>query len=218
MRQRQIMFPEAAKYCEGILYLVPGKYVHEFYSSCAPSAYVELGHAPTLFRAKTGVAPEYEFGFYGSLSERRLKILKKLSTRMLNTPKAVRIVADFSTQEQRDEEMQRCKVILQIRKFDKMGLVSSSRCNTALHLGRPVVAEPHDLALSKPWNEVVQFTNSLEEFYATANTFRALWRWKWEEQYNKLRTMLTPDYCVGRAFREIGYDGQNFRGRQRVAA
>lgn len=200
---RQQTFAEAAKYCDAIFYLVPGQHVHEFYSQFAPSSYVELGFAPNLVRPQYITEPQYEFGFYGSLSDRRLKILKKLANRMLNTPNAVRIVADFSTQEQRDREMQNCKVVLQLRKFERMGLVSSSRCNTALHLGRPVIAESHDL--SKPWDEVVMFTKNIDEFIANCLVWRNLWRQLWSDQFSRFRTKMPPEYCVGRCFTETRF-------------
>lgn len=215
MRKRQILFAEAAPYFESILYLVPGKFVHDWYSQFAPSAYVELGYAPTLYRP-TWDEPEFEFGFYGSLSKRRLQILKKLTSRMYNYPKAVRIVADFATQLERDKEMRKCKIILQLRKFESMGLVSSSRCNTALHLGRPVICEPHQL--SKPWDEVVTFTNSMEEFFAVALVRRSTWKGLWADQFEKFRAKFSPDHCVGRALREVGFDGVRFPERERQVA
>ena len=151
MARRQEIFPEAAKHCDGILHLVPGENVTRWYSQFGvPAAYADLGYARTLVRPDA-VQPEFDFGFYGSLTPRRLKILKKLA-KMIGTQKAVKLVVDFETQDERDREMQRAKVIVQVRKFEEMGLVSSSRCATALSIGRPVVAEPHELA--KPWDEV----------------------------------------------------------------
>src|SRR5262249_43063308 len=148
MVYRQQTFPEAAKFCEGILHLVPGEHVTNWYGQFAPAAPIELGFAPTLVRINN-VEPDYEFGFYGSLTPRRHSILKRLAKRV-GKDKAVRLVVDFATQQERDDTMRRAKVIIQVRKFDSMGLVSSSRCNTALCLGRPVIAEPH--LLSKPWD------------------------------------------------------------------
>ncbi|MEK7749585.1 MAG: hypothetical protein AAB277_01250, partial [Planctomycetota bacterium] len=92
---------------------------------------------------KRTVSGEFRyFGFFGSLSRRRLKILKTLA-RYIGSEKAIRVVSDFPTQDERDAAMRSARVILQIRKYDEMGLVSSSRCNTALCNGRPVIAEPH---------------------------------------------------------------------------
>lgn len=200
MVRRQRDFPEVAKLFEGIFHLVPGEHVTKWYSQFAPTAYVELGYAPSLVR-NFGIEPEYEFGFYGSLTPRRMRILKKLANRV-NKLKAVKVVADFKTQEERDQQMSRAKVIIQIRKFEAMGLVSSSRCNTSLCIGRPVVAEPH--LLSKPWDEVVKFTNSLESFYAMAPTVAAMWKNIYRDQMDKFKTKFTPEICVGEPLRKIG--------------
>jgi len=200
MVRRQEMFPQAAKFCEGIICLVPGKHVTDWYGQWAPTAWTELGWAPTLVRY-TNHVPTHDFGFYGSLSTRRHKIVKRLAKRS-GSVKGVRLIADFPSQIERDNAMRDAKVIVQIRKFDQMGLVSSSRCNTALCLGRPVVAEPHDL--SKPWDEIVRFTDTIEQFYDTCLFVRSLWRDIHRQQMEAFRTKLSPENCVGRAFREIG--------------
>lgn len=201
MTMRQEMFPAIAPYLDGILHLVPGQHVTDWYGQFAPTAYVELGYAPTLVRRETQRDPPFAFGFYGSVSERRLKLLKKLAKRV-GLPKAVRVVADFKTQTERDAVMQEAKVIVQLRKFDAMGLVSSSRCNTALCLGRPVVAEPHDL--SKPWDEVIDFAEQKGDFVNLAMATLANWRSVHARQFGAFRAKFTPEYCVGRALTEIG--------------
>ncbi len=200
MVMRQEMFAKAMPYFEGILHLVPGDAVTRWYSQFKPAAYVELGHAPTLLR-KDGVEPDFDFGFFGTMSKRREKILKTLARR-IGTPKAVKIVSDFSSQGDRDRDMRRAKVIVQIRKHEEMGLVSSSRCNTALHLGRPVVAEPH--LLSKPWDQVVPFASSLESFYDHAILVRSMWRGIHASQMDKFKALMTPEACVGEPLRKIG--------------
>lgn len=201
MVRRQAMFPEAMKHFDGILHLVPGEHVTGWYSQFAPTAYVELGYAPSLIRKIDRIEPEYDFGFFGSLSNRRMKILKKLAKRM-GTEKAIKIVGDFATQDDRDRQMRRARVIVQIRKHEEMGLVSSSRCNTALSIGRPVVAEPH--ALSKPWDEIVRFSSTLESFYDTAMLVRSMWRPVHAQQLDAFKTKLPPEVCVGAPLRKIG--------------
>lgn len=201
MRERQATFPKMAPYLDGILHLVPGQHVTDWYSQFAPTAYVELGYAPSLVRQQVVYEPEFDFCFFGTLSQRRLRILKKLARR-IGTDKAVRVVHNFPSQTDRDKIAQNAKVIVQLRKIDQMGLVSSSRCNTALCNGRPVVAEPHDL--SKPWDEIVKFAPSEESFYDFAVGIRAAWRGVHAWQFDKFKTKLTPEYCVGRALREIG--------------
>ena len=197
---RMKIFPEAAKLSEGILHLVPGSHVTDWYAQFAPSAPAELGFAPDLMR-KFDRVPEYEFGFYGSRTRRRHKILKKLAD-MTGKEKAIRIVDNFKTQDERDREMQRAKVIVQIRKFEAMGLVSSSRCNTALCIGRPVIAEPHELV--KPWDEVISFPKTMEQFYMNAMIARAAWRGVYADQLAKFKTKMSPEFCVGEPLRRIG--------------
>lgn len=200
MIKRQENFPAAAKYAEGIIHLVPGKHVTDWYGQFAPTAWTELGYAPSLIRI-SNIEPKYPFGFYGSLTTRRLRILKQLSRHVQNA-NAVRIVMDFPDQIKRDAAMQEARVIIQLRKFDAMGLVSSSRCNTALCIGRPVIAEPHDL--SKPWDEIVTFTKTMDDFYNTCLMAQATWRGVHAAQMERFRQKLSPDECVGRALREIG--------------
>lgn len=201
MRMRQELFPQAAQYCEGILHLVPGKHVTDWYSQFAPAAQAELGYAPKLERADLQFRPDYEFGFYGSVTPRRKKLLKELAN-LSGSVKGVRVIGDFRSQAERDREMRRAKVIIQIRKFEEMGLVSSSRCNTALMIGRPVVAEPHDLV--KPWNEVIDFPDTKQQFLSQALFARASWYHLWRTQLERFKAKMSPAFCVGDPLRQIG--------------
>lgn len=209
MTKRQVDFAKVAPYLDGILHLVPGLRVTDWYSQHAPSAYVELGYASTLVRRDAVREPAYDFGFFGTLSRRRERLLKKLA-RVTGRPKAVRVVADMATQADRDLAMQDAKVIVQIRKFDEMGLVSSSRCNTALCLGRPVVAESHDIELMKPWGEVVKFAKTDEEFIDLALATRGAWRGVHAGQFEKFKERFTPQFCVGDALEKINLFGNRY--------
>lgn len=200
MVARQEAFHKAAPYLDAIWHLVPGDHVNSFFSQFAPTAYVELGFAKSLVRPQFIREPKFDFGFYGSASKRRMTILKRLA-KMTNKHNAIRVVADFATQDERDKAMQDAKVILQIRKFDEMGLVSSSRCCTALCLGRPVIAEPH--LLSHPWDTVVKFAKSLDEFYTMALMARPLWRGMYNDQMTKFMEKLSPINCLGEALTTI---------------
>jgi hypothetical protein len=201
MVQRQKIFPEAAKFFEAIFHLVPGEEVTRWYSQFAPSAYVELGYAPALVRPRESFQPDFDYGFYGTMSKRRVQILKRLQR---HTGGRINVIADFKTQVARDHEMRRCKVILQIRKQESMGLVSSSRCNTALCLGRPVVAEPHDLC--KPWDEVVWFSKTMDRFYDDCLMVKATWRGTWAAQFDRFKEKFPPERCVGDPMRAVGLD------------
>ena len=200
MVKRQRVFHQAAKYCEGILHLVPGEHVTKWYSQFAPSAPIELGFAPTLVR-QDHTEPDFDFGFFGFVSRRRAKILKRLSRVTLG---GVHVESTFATQEDRDRAMRRARVIVQVKKDDKLGFVSSSRCNTALHIGRPVVAEPH--ARSGPWDQVIKFSKTLDGFYNDCFMARSAWRGVYESQMDKFRKNLSPEFCVGRALKEINLD------------
>jgi len=199
MRWRQTNFPEAAKYFESILCLVPGQHVINWYSQWKPTAYIELGHAPTLLR-KSITEPTFDFGFFGSISQRRYQILKRLRKVYRN----ILIVHEFPSQEERDQAIQHCKVVLLLKKYDEMEVVSSSRCNTSLNLGRPVLAEPH--AHCKPWDEIIHFSKSIDKFYDDCMFFRVAWKGIYADQYSKFAEKLTPDLCIGEPLRKVDLD------------
>jgi hypothetical protein len=213
MVQRQKIFPLVAPYIEGIIHLVPGEHVTRWYSQFAPSAYTELGFAPRLLRQHVPIVvknkdgtkriidePDFDFGFYGSYTPRRQKLLNRMAKKTQTT---IKLMVDFGTREDRDNEMRRAKVILQVRKFDEMGLVSSSRCNTALCIGRPVVAEPHDLC--KPWDEVVRFSKTQESFFDEAMLAKSMWRSIHATQLAKFKEKFPPEVCIGAALEKIGF-------------
>jgi hypothetical protein len=219
MVARQKVFPLVAPYIEGIIHLVPGEHVTRWYSQFAPSAYTELGYAPNLLRQNVPIMvknrdgtkrvlaePDYNFGFYGSLTPRRERLLKRLEKK---SGKPVKAMVTFGTGIERDNDMRRAKVILQVRKFDEMGLVSSSRCNTALCIGRPVVAEPHELC--KPWDEVVKFSTQCESIVETEEAFfdaamaaSSMWRSIHAIQLAKFKEKFPPEVCIGAALEKIG--------------
>jgi hypothetical protein len=214
MVRRQEVFPLVAPFIEGIIHLVPGDHVTRWYSQFAPSAYTELGYAPQLLRMNAPIVvknpngtkqvihePDFDFGFYGSLTPRRHRMLKRLANRC-KKEKAVKLMVDFGTRADRDNEMRRAKVIVQLRKFDAMGLVSSSRCNTAICIGRPVIAEPHEL--SRPWDEVVKFSRTQDSFFDEAMMMLALWKHYHTGQLAKFKEKFPPEACIGKALDELG--------------
>lgn len=197
LRERQKIFPRAAEHCDGILHLVPGEHITAWYGQYAPTAQAELGYSPGVMKADANPSPRWDFGFFGGVTRRREKIIDKLAR-----IGGVRLEALFRTPEERDVAMQSAKVIVQIRGREEMGLVSSSRCVTSLSLGRPVVAEPHEL--SKPWDEVIRFARSLDEFYALATLTRSAWRGVYADQLAKFKAKLSPEFCIGEPLRKIG--------------
>lgn len=201
MIDRQNAFAEAAKYCDGILHLVPGEHVTRWYSQHAPAAYAELGYAPTLVQSPGEIEPVYDFGFYGKMTWRREQMLAKLM--QLSGCKVVRITSLDAQRELRDASMRAAKVIVQIRANEEWGMVSSTRCASALNLGRPVIAEPHD-GYAKPWDQVVPFAASIDEFYSDAIALTFDWRAAHADQLRKFAAVLTPEICIGEPLRKIG--------------
>jgi hypothetical protein len=198
---RQKIFPQIKPYIEGILHLVPGKHITDWYSQYAPSAYIELGYAPGLDRFENNI-PIYDFGFFGGISARRKRLLQQLANRTGFGQRSVYISA-FEDASKRDKEMRKCRVIVQVRKYEEMGLVSSSRCNTALCIGRPIVAEPH--LLSKPWDEIVHFSKDDKSFFDDALFIASTWESQHRQQFNKFKKLLTPQFCIGEPLKKIGF-------------
>ena len=204
MIDRQRVFPMAAKFADAIWCLVPG--TEHWYGQFAPAAHVELGYAPTLYRPQRMV-PDHDFGFYGSMSPRRRKIYQMFAKKMVTTMR-LRVIESLADSEHRDREMGRCRVILQIRASDKLGLVSSSRCATALHLGRPVVAEPHKL--DGHWKDVVHFSKSLDDFVSDAIKVRAFWQSYHDKQLAQFRKLFSPERCIGEGLSLLKLSEQNW--------
>lgn len=199
MIRRQQVFPAAATYASGILHLVPGIDVRNWYSRFAPAAYLELGFSEQrLYVGPEAVEPQFDFGFYGQITPRRRAILDRLAEHgsVLEIPGLV------MQQPERDAEMRRCRVIVQIRATDDVGYVSSSRCASALHLRRPVVAEPHPAR--GLWGSVIHFSESLEAFYADAAAMARNSVPVYNEQITRFAETFPPDLCVGRPLRQLG--------------
>ena len=128
----------------------------------------------------------------------------------------LRVIESLADSEHRDREMGRCRVILQIRASDKLGLVSSSRCATALHLGRPVVAEPHKL--DGHWKDVVHFSKSLDDFVSDAIKVRAFWQSYHDKQLAQFRKLFSPERCIGEGLSLLKLSGQNLgQSHMRIA-
>lgn len=192
MIRRQAIFPEAAKYADAIWHLVPG--CTEWYGQFGtPAAFLDLGYSPGMVRAPESKL-DHDFGFFGSLTPRRQQILD----RFVRAGKKLRWV-QFASCAQRDYEMSRCRVVLQIRAHDEMGLISNSRCCTALHLGRPVIAEPH--ANPGVWPQIIDFVE-LDLFVHRAIQMRKQWREVHEQQMARFKTLLSPENCVGKTLNE----------------
>lgn len=197
MRGRQKAFPEAAKYADAILALVPG--TEAWYGQFAPTAHIELGWARSLERPPNHHLIKTDFGFFGSKTQRRDRIIRRL---VMRTRTTVRVVETLEDQPTRDAAMQEARVLIQIRPHEAASMVSSSRCNTALHLARPVIAEPH--RLEAPWNKVIEFSSSPDQFYVDAMRFRSFWQVIWREQMQRFRDVMSPAECLGKPLDRLG--------------
>lgn len=200
MIDRQMAFPAAARLADGVLHLVPGDAVTRWYSQFAPAAHAEIGHAPGLVEVPDDVEPDVDFGFYGKITWRREQMLARLE--QISGTSVLRITSLDVPRRERDAIMRRARVIVQIRANEEWGMVSSTRCATALSFGRPVIAEPHPF--SKPWDGVVHFSTSVESFYDDAIGAARAWRPLHASQIDLFKKTLSPEVCVGRPLREIG--------------
>lgn len=78
---------------------------------------------------------DYDIGFCGYLSERRNKILKELKERGVK----INIIELWG--DERDKELAKCKIILNIHCSDDYKIFESARCEPWLKLGIPVISE-----------------------------------------------------------------------------
>lgn len=200
MVDRQNAFPAAASLADGVLHLVPGDHVTRWYSQFAPAAHAEIGFAPGLVDDPDDVEPDHDFGFYGKVTWRREQMLARLE--QASGTSVLRITSLDVPRRERDAMMRRARVIVQIRANDEWGMVSSTRCATALSFGRPVIAEPHPF--SRPWDEVVNFSSSIDSFYDDAMRAARAWPPLHAQQMMKFKERLSPEVCVGRPLSEIG--------------
>ena len=144
--------------------------------------------------------PDLDFGFYGLMTWRRREIIDEIAKR--SGKPVLEMTSLLTPRAARNAEMRRARVILQIRANLETQWVSSTRCASALHMGRPIVAEPH--GIRGPWDEIVPFADTIEDFYVQAAATAANWRGAWRGQVDRFAAKLSPGTCVGRPLREIG--------------
>ena len=194
MIRRQRVFPDAAQYADAIWYLVPG--CQEWYGQFGtPAAHLDLGYSPGMVR-RVGVQVDHDFGFFGSITPRREQILMRVAASRIDGRRAKVRWVQFASCAERDAEISRCRVVLQLRAHEAMGLLSNSRCCTALHLGCPVIAEPH--ANPGAWPSIIEFA-STDLLVHRAIKMRKSWREVHAAQLARFQHLLSPERCVGRA-------------------
>jgi hypothetical protein len=82
------------------------------------------------------VGQSYDFGFSGCDSPRRAYILKELENAGFKTNYIVELYG-----EERDKELAKCKVLLNIHCFPDFQIFESARCEPWLAIGVPVISE-----------------------------------------------------------------------------
>jgi hypothetical protein len=93
--------------------------------------------SPTWYieRVKMWIAPEYDVGFCGSLSQRRTHILDEIKKAGIS----VHIVNQWG--DVRDSELAKCRSIVNIHYANDYQIFEIARCEPWLSLGIPVVSE-----------------------------------------------------------------------------
>lgn len=195
LRVRQKTFYKAAEYAVAIWCTILNSV--EWYSQFGkPAAFLDLGYAPASVRHPTNPAGlDHDYGFFGSITERRYKMLENFARSRVDGHKARVRAVSFDTVENRDSAMSRCRVVLQIRAHEKMAMLSTSRCSTALHIGRPVIAENH--LDPGPWAEIIEFAHP-DIFILKAARMHARWQEAHAEQFERFKRLLPPEACVGK--------------------
>jgi hypothetical protein len=164
-------------------------------------AHLPIGFAPAMLR-RPAAAPEFDFGMYGSILKggRRWRWLQRLHR---ETGASVHILGanGIVPVEERDREMQRCKVLLQIRPNEDSELVSSSRIAASLHAGRCVVSE--FTRHHRPYSEVVRFAPEagFASFRTSCQLALATWSGEYAAQLARFRAVLSPEATLRRWWR-----------------
>lgn len=192
---RQRTFGNAARYAHAIWHTLPdaGPWYSQFK---IPTAHLEIGYSPNSVRHPENPAGlDHDYGFFGSLTERRNKMLHAFARSTVDGHRARVRYVNFDSVQNRDAAMMRCRVVLQIGAHDKMNVLSTSRCATSLHIGRPIIAERH----KNPgvWADIVELVHT-DVFILRAAKMHARWEAAHAEQMERFKALLPPEKCIGR--------------------
>ena len=180
-----------APYVDAIWCLVPGT-ADRLRDLNRNAVDVELGYSPRR-RRDLVARPEYDFGFFGSVTPYRGTTMQEFGRRGLR----VFVMRNFAPPDERDRAIANCKAVLHIKATKNWKIVSSSRCSTALHIGRPVVSQP--VASRSIWKQIVRFSKSHDAFYDDAVRVMRDWRTHWERQIDAYQRLLSAEKCLGPA-------------------
>ncbi len=195
MRMRQRWLPEVAKIAKACWCLAPGM-AEQLKQYCENSFDVELGWSQTqesvLLKDE---APKHPFVFYGGLNERRASLVNAFEGQGHH----VALGEDYGPILLRNDLVRQSKVVLGLKPTNSWKLFSSSRAQTALHLGRPVIFEDvDDSAHRSPWRDIVVVSES-ECFGTVAVEMMKNWQDCAAEQMEKFREILPPQRSIGPA-------------------
>lgn len=126
------------------------------------------------------IEPRYDFCFFGSATERRIRVMKALSRQGFS----VDIIPHASVLDDRDARIPHSKVVLDIKQHHWWDLVSSMRYVVALGQGRPVVAEHREI--QGEWAKIVRFCKD-GEFIANAISMLENWQAEYVRQLAALK-------------------------------
>lgn len=157
---------------------------------------VELGYSPRRRRDLVW-DPQYDFGFFGSVTRYRGTTMQEFGRR----GHSVYVMRNFAPPDERDRAIANCKVVLHIKATKNWKIVSSSRCSTALHIGRPVISQP--IASKSIWKEIVRFSMTQESFFDDAIRLMRNWRANWHRQVDAYQRLLSADKCLGPAIDDL---------------
>lgn len=163
----------------------------------------------------SGTKPLYDFGFFGGLTERRRRTFDRMREQGCNihmlskgiTAEFLKdfdaaLMADYVDPAKRNGAMLNCKVILHPAAHHKWGIVSNSRCVTALHLGKPVVCEP---TMPSIWQKIVAFSSGFDQpFIDLCKDVLNRWEQEREEQLARFRELLPSCVAIGHAMSALG--------------
>lgn len=190
-QERYRQFMQAAPLADAIWCLVPGTAAK--LRQINPNARdVELGYSPRRRRV-LHKEPRYDFGFFGSMTPFRRKTVDELKRR----GHSVHITRRLAPPDERDDDIASCKVVLHIKAAASWKIVSSSRCSTALHVGRPLVSQP--IPSKSIWKKIIRFSESHDSFFDEAVRIARQWDLHWQRQFAAFQRHLSAENCIGPA-------------------
>lgn len=190
-QERYRQFMKVAPEADAIWCLVPGTAAK--LRDLNPNAVdVELGYSPRRRRELTK-EPNYDFGFFGALTAFRRETLDEFRRR----GHSLLVSRKLAPPDERDRDVANCRVILHIRASGTWKIISSSRCSTALHVGRPVVSQP--VASRSIWKRIIRFSGSHDSFFDEAARVAHQWELHWQRQFAAFQRLLPAERCIGPA-------------------